>query len=175
MNEAKPRAYKVLFLCTRNSSRSIIAESVLNSMGKGRFNAYSAGSFPGDAVNPRVLEFLRANRSSTEGARSKSWDEFAAGDSPRMDFVITVCDQAAGEVCPVWPGTPVLAHWSAPDPAAYTHDPEKEREVIRDVFRLMHWRISLFTSLPIEKLDRLSLEAQTRAIAHERYNATTPT
>ena len=140
-------------------------------MGRGRFRAYSAGSHPGGEVNPLVLEFLRASRISTEGARSKAWDEFATDDAPRMDFVITVCDQAAGEVCPVWPGKPVLAHWSAPDPAAHMADAEKARQVIREVFHLMHWRLSLFTSLPMDKLDRLSLEARTRAIAHQPSGA----
>lgn len=173
MNEILERVYNVVFLCTGNSARSIIAESVLNSMGKGRFNAFSAGSFPSGIVNPLVLEFLRANRVSTQGARSKSWDEFATGDAPVMDFVITVCDQATGEVCPVWPGKPVLAHWSAPDPAPHMDDPDKAQQVIRDVFHLMHWRISLFTSLPMDKLDRLALETQTRDIAGQRSDAST--
>ena len=165
MKETSERVYNVLFLCTGNSARSIIAESVLNAKGKGRFKAFSAGSHPGGGVNPLVLEFLRESGVSTQGARSKSWDEFAFKDAPHMDFVITVCDRAAGEVCPVWPGTPVLAQWSAPDPAPYMADPDKARQVIREIFHLMEWRISLFTSLPVDKLDHLSLEAQTRAIA----------
>ena len=172
MNETVRRVYNVLFLCTGNSARSIIAESVLNSMGKGRFNAFSAGSRPSGTVNPLVLAFLQANRVSTQGARSKSWDEFTTSDTPVMDLVITLCDQSAGEVCPVWPGKPVLAHWSAPDPAPHMDDPQKAQQVIRDVFRLMHWRISLFTSLPMDKLDRLSLETRTRAIADKAAEAT---
>jgi len=116
-------------------------------------------------VNPHVLEFLSANRVSTLGARSKSWNEFAASDAPVMDFVITVCDQAAGEVCPAWPGKPVLALWAAPDPALYMRDPEKAKQVIRTVFHLMQRRISLLTSLPVDKLNRLALKAETRAIA----------
>ena len=173
MNQATDRVYNVLFLCTGNSARSVIAESVLNAMGKGRFKAYSAGSHPTGAVNPLVLEFLRASGVSTQGARSKSWDEFATNDAPKMDFVITVCDQAASEVCPVWPGRPVVAHWSAPDPAVYMTDPEKARQVIREIFHLMEWRISLLTSLPVDKLDHLSLEAQMR-IAGGPPDATAP-
>jgi arsenate reductase len=113
------RAYNVLFLCTHNSARSIIAEALLNQLGAGRFKAYSAGSHPGGTVNPLVLEFLRSNGIDTAGARSKSWDEFAASGAPRMDLIVTVCDQAAGETCPLWPGMPATAHWSAADPAAY--------------------------------------------------------
>src|SRR5438067_1303952 len=135
------RPYNVLFLCTGNSARSIIAESLLNEMAQGRFNAYSAGSHPGGAVNPLVVEYLHSKGISTEDARSKSWDEFAAPDAPRMDLIVTVCDQVAGEVCPVWPGHPSRAHWSAPDPAAYMNDPQKAREIIRDVFDLMQQRI----------------------------------
>ena len=161
------RPYNVLFLCTGNSARSIIAESLLDTLGKGRFKGYSAGSHPSGTVNPLVLEFLHANHIGAEGARSKSWDEFATADAPRMDVVITVCDQAAGESCPVWPGKPVLAHWGAPDPADCMEDPAKARQVIREVFHLMQRRISLLTNLPIDKLDRLSLQAQTRAIANQ--------
>ena len=164
------RVYNVLFLCTGNSARSIVAESLLNTLGKGRFKAFSAGSHPGGTVNPLVLAHLREAQMSTEGARSKSWDEFARPDAPRMDLVITVCDQAAGEVCPVWPGMPAKAHWSAPDPAAYMDDPEKARAVIRDVTQLMQRRVSLLVNLPMATLDRLSLQAETRAIAgtHDR-------
>jgi arsenate reductase (thioredoxin) len=171
MKQTSDRVYNVLFLCTGNSARSIIAESVLNAKGKGRFKAFSAGTHPGGGVNPLVLEFLRESGVSTQGTRSKSWDEFAFKDAPHMDFVITVCDQAAGEVCPVWPGTPVRAQWSAPDPAPYMADPDKARQVIREIFHLMEWRISLLTSLPVDKLDRLSLEAQTRAIAGKTPDA----
>jgi len=162
MNE---RMYNVLFLCTGNSARSIIAERLLDALGHGRFKGYSAGSHPGGTVNPLVLEYLREAQVSTKGARSKSWDEFANDDAPRMDLVITVCDQAAGETCPVWPGMPAQAHWSAPDPAAFMHDPEEARRVIRDVAQLMRQRISLLVNLPMSTLDRMSLQARTQAIA----------
>ncbi len=159
------RPYNVLFLCTGNSARSIIAEVLLNEMGKGRFAAYSAGSHPGGRVNPVVAEFLASVGLGTAGARSKSWDEFATPDAPKMDLVITVCDQAAGEACPVWPGMPAKAHWSAPDPAAYMEDPPRARAVARDVFNLMRQRISLLLALPVETLDRMSLQAEARSIA----------
>jgi protein-tyrosine-phosphatase len=161
------RIYRVLFLCTGNSARSIIAESILNSVGNSRFKGYSAGSHPSGTVNPLVLELLRAHDMATEAVRSKSWDEFAEPGAPSMDIVITVCDQAAGETCPVWPGHPARAHWSAPDPAAWMNDPKKAPKVIRDVFHLMQRRISLLTSLPVDKLDRTALENETRAIADQ--------
>ena len=142
------RIYRVLFLCTGNSARSIIAESILNSVGNGRFKGYSAGSHPSGTVNPQVLELLRAHGMATEAVRSKSWDEFAEPGAPSMDIVITVCDQAAGETCPVWPGHPARARWSAPDPAAWMNDPEKARKVIRDVFHSSPG----FTALPQTQL-----------------------
>ena len=166
------RPYNVLFLCTGNSARSIIAESLLNSMGKGRFKAYSAGSHPGGSVNPLVLEQLRSMGISREGARSKSWDEFAAPDAPRMDLVVTVCDQAAGETCPIWPGVPAKAHWSAPDPAVFMDDPVKAKQIIREVFQLLQRRIALLISLPMEKLDQMSLQAEARAIAGKTSSPT---
>lgn len=159
------RTYNVLFLCTGNSARSIIAEALLNTMGGGRFKAYSAGSRPGGSLNPLVMEFLEAHHIPTGTARSKSWDEFAKPDAPRMDLVVTVCDQAAGEACPFWPGQPALAHWGAPDPAAYMNDLETAKKVIREVFDGMQRRIALLTSLPMEKLDRLSLQREAREIA----------
>jgi protein-tyrosine-phosphatase len=159
------RAYNVLFLCTHNSARSITAEALLNQLGAGRFRAYSAGSHPGGTVNPLVLEFLRSNGFGTAGARSKSWDEFAAPGAPHMDLIVTVCDQAAGETCPVWPGLPATAHWSAPDPAAHMKDPVEAQRVIREVFQQMQRRTSSLLRLPIEKLDRMSLQAEARAIA----------
>jgi arsenate reductase (thioredoxin) len=159
------RTYNVLFLCTGNSARSIIAETLLNAMGEGRFRAWSAGSHPSGRVNPIVADYLASVGLSTEGARSKSWDEFAAPGAPKMDLVITVCDQAAGEACPVWPGMPAKAHWSAPDPAAHMDDPEKARAVARDVFNLMRRRISLLLALPVETLDKLSLQSEACAIA----------
>ncbi|MFO1311538.1 MAG: arsenate reductase ArsC [Burkholderiales bacterium] len=166
------RPYNVLFLCTGNSARSIIAESVLNAAGKGRFRAFSAGSHPAGKVNPVVAGYLESVGLSTANARSKSWDEFARADAPRMDLVITVCDQAAGEVCPVWPGAPARAHWSAPDPAAHMDDPAKARAVAREVHHLMQRRISLLVSLPVETLDRMSLQTEANAIA-ARTQATT--
>ena len=168
------RPCNVLFLCTGNSARSIIAETLLNAMGEGRFRAYSAGSHPTGRVNPYVAEYLESVGVSTSGTRSKSWDEFARPDAPKMDLVITVCDQAAGEMCPVWPGMPAKAHWSAADPAAYMEQPDKVREVTRDVFHLMQRRISLLLCLPMATLDRMSLQSQTRRIANETHTATSP-
>ena len=165
------RVYNVLFLCTGNSARSIIAEALLNAMGKGRFRAYSAGSHPTGQINRYVEEYLESVGVNTSGARSKSWDEFARPDAPAMDLVITVCDQAAGESCPVWPGMPAKAHWSAPDPATHMGQPDKVREVARDVFHLMQRRVSLLLSLPMANLDRLSLQSQTRRIAEETRTA----
>ena len=158
------RHFNVLFLCTGNSARSIIAESILNSVGNDRITAFSAGSHPGGTVNSLVLEFLKANGIPTEGARSKSWDEFAAPGAPRMDLVITVCDQAAAETCPVWPGHPAQAHGGAPDPAVHMDNPDKAKQVIRDVFHMMQRRISLLASLPMDKLDRLALQRESQAI-----------
>lgn len=159
------RPYNVLFLCTGNSARSIIAETLLNAMGAGRFRAYSAGSHPSGTVNPIVADFLRSLGFDLAHARSKSWEAFAAPDAPVMDLVVTVCDHAAGETCPVWPGRPAVAHWSAPDPAAYMDQPDIARAVTRDVHRLMQRRIALLLALPTEKLDRMSLQARASAIA----------
>ena len=161
------RVFRVLFLCTGNSARSIIAESLLNRLGNERFRGYSAGSHPSGTVNPLVVEHLRAAHLPIDGARSKSWDEFARPGAPSMDLVITVCDEAAGEACPVWPGMPAQAHWAAPDPAAHMSDPDEARRVIGEVTRLMQHRISLLVSLPVDTLDRMSLQARTRAIAQE--------
>jgi len=158
------RTYNVLFLCTHNSARSIMAESILRHVGKERFNAYSAGSYPVGKVNPLALEFLAANHMATEELRSKSWSEFAQPDSPPLDFVITVCDNAAGEVCPVWPGQPVTAHWGVPDPAAVEGSDEAKRKAFSDACDLLAMRIRLLTSLPISKLDRMSLQNKLREI-----------
>lgn len=152
------RIFNVLFLCTGNSARSILAESLLNELGQGRFRAFSAGSHPAGQVNPLVLELLAEHRMPAEGLRSKSWDEFAAPDSPALDFVFTVCDNAAGEVCPVWPGQPMTAHWGIEDPAAVEGNEEAKREAVSSAYRLLSRRISLFLSLPIQTLDRLSLQ-----------------
>ena len=156
----------VLFLCTGNSARSIMAERLLDHWGKGRFRAYSAGSHPTGVVNPLAIEILKKTHLPTDGLRSKSWDEFAAPGGPRLDFVFTVCDQAAGEVCPVWPGQPVTAHWGVPDPAAVT-GPERMR-AFREAYRLLENRVKLFTSLPVEKLDRMALMKNAREIGEER-------
>ncbi|MGD8476176.1 MAG: arsenate reductase ArsC [Burkholderiales bacterium] len=162
----------VLFLCTGNSARSIIAETVLNHTGKGRFCAFSAGSYPSGTVNPLVLEFLETQRISTRGARSKSWDEFASPEAPKLDFVITVCDDAANEACPVWPGQPITAHWGVADPARYMDDPDEARKVINDVFHILNRRIQLFTNLPTSSLDRIALSRAVREIGERKQSGT---
>jgi ArsR family transcriptional regulator, arsenate/arsenite/antimonite-responsive transcriptional repressor / arsenate reductase (thioredoxin) len=152
------RVFNVLFLCTGNSARSIMAECALNRWGHGRFKAFSAGSHPKWLVHPLTLELLRSLGYETAGLRSKSWDEFAQAGSPGLDFVFTVCDNAAGEVCPVWPGHPVTAHWGVKDPVAFAGSDEKKRRTFERAYRELETRIKLFTSLPIDSLDRMSLE-----------------
>jgi protein-tyrosine-phosphatase len=152
------QVYNVLFLCTGNSARSILAEVLLDHWGKGRFKGYSAGSFPKCAVHPLALAVLERHGLPTAGLRSKSWSEFAQPDAPVMDFVFTVCDQAAGEVCPIWPGNPITAHWGVPDPAAVEGTEEERRRAFRDAFRRLEARIKLFIALPIDKLDRMALK-----------------
>ena len=152
------KSYNVLFLCTGNSARSILAESYLNSAGQGRFKAYSAGSHPAGKVNPFALELLAKHRILAEGARSKSWDEFARPGAPAIDFVFTVCDAAAGEVCPIWPGQPMTAHWGVADPAAASGTDEERRRAFLKAFTELSTRIDRFMSLPIDKLDRLVLK-----------------
>jgi len=154
------RPYNVLFLCTGNSARSILGEALLNSLGKGRFRAWSAGSHPGGRVNPFALEILSKNGFATEGLRSKSWDEFAAPGAPEFDFIFTVCDAAAAETCPVWPGHPMSAHWGIPDPAAVEGDDETKRRAFRDAFSRLQRRISLLVNLPVQSLDKLSLQKE---------------
>lgn len=163
---AAPRAYHVLFLCTGNSARSILGEAILNHLVRpgGRFRAWSAGSHPKESVHPLALQLLADHDVPTEGLRSKSWDEFAAPGAPEMDFVFTVCDQAAGEVCPVWPGQPMTAHWGMPDPVAFEGDEAARLRAFRETFVHLRRRIELFTSLPIGKLDRLSLQNRLREI-----------
>lgn len=161
---ATKKIYNVLFLCTGNSARSILAESLLNHWGGGNFRAFSAGSFPTGRVNPQALELLAQLRLPTAGLRSKSWDEFARPGSPEIDLVITVCDNAAGETCPVWPGQPVTAHWGLPDPAA-AEGPEVEKALaFRQALRALERRIRTFVELPLGSLDRLKLRRELDAI-----------
>lgn len=162
------RKLNVLFLCTGNSARSILAEAMLNSMAPARFAAYSAGSHPKGEVNPFALELLAKNRLPTAGLRSKSWDEFVAPGAPPMDFVFTVCDQAAGEVCPVWPGQPMSAHWGIDDPAAVEGVDEVKRKAFFRAYNQLHHRLSIFVSLPMDKLDRLTLQKRLDEIGELR-------
>ena len=163
--------YNVLFLCTGNSARSILAESLMNHWGAGRFRGFSAGSHPKGAVHPMALELLRSLELPVEGMRSKSWSEFASPGAPAMDFVFTVCDQAAGEVCPLWPGQPVTAHWGVPDPAAAEGSEVERRQAFRDAFRVLEQRIKLFASLPLPKLDRLNAKRRVDEIGRLRSDA----
>ncbi|MEZ5832437.1 MAG: arsenate reductase ArsC [Dongiaceae bacterium] len=151
-------AYNVLFLCTGNSARSILAECILNREGQGRFKAFSAGSHPKGQVHPFALELLKKMSYPTAGLRSKCWDEFVGPDAPHLDFVFTVCDNAANEVCPIWPGQPMSAHWGVPDPAAVEGKEAERRFAFVDAYRMLHNRISIFASLPIRSLDRMSLQ-----------------
>ena len=154
------KKYNVLFLCTGNSARSIMAEAILNRKGPPNFKAYSAGSHPSGLVRAEALKQIELSRASTNGLRSKSWDEFAKPDAPRMDFVFTVCDNAASEVCPVWPGQPMTAHWGIPDPAAVTGSPEQIERAFRDAFMILERRITLFLSLPLSTLGQLAIQRE---------------
>jgi len=164
--ETTQRSYNVLFLCTGNSARSILAESLLNGLGKGRFRGFSAGSFPKGQVHPLALELLKRMDLPSNGLRSKSWDEFAAPDAPPIDFIFTVCDNAAGEVCPIWPGKPTTAHWGIADPAAVEGADADKAFAFRKALEEMEARIKLFIALPIESLDPLTLREKLRAIGH---------
>jgi len=164
----KGKVYNVLFLCTGNSARSILAESILNRLGNGRFRGYSAGSHPKREVHPLAKDLLKTLDMPTDGLRSKSWDEFARTGAPEMDFVITVCDNAAGEVCPIWPGNPVTAHWGVPDPAAVEGDDRTRKNAFRSAYRQLENRIRLFTALRVEQLDGLSLKRQVDEIGKRR-------
>jgi protein-tyrosine-phosphatase len=157
-------ARNVLFICTGNSARSVIAEGMLNAMGRGRFRAYSAGSHPKGTVHPLALRQLERMGIPIDGFRSKGWDEFAGPDAPRMDFVFTVCDRAAGEVCPVWPGQPMTAHWGMPDPAAVEGTEAVRDKAFVDAAATLKHRLELFMSLPIDKLERLAIQQQVRDI-----------
>lgn len=150
--------YSILFLCTGNSARSILAEAIANARGGGLLRAYSAGSHPKGQVHPQAIALLKQMDIATAGLRSKSWDEFATPDAPRLDFIVTVCDNAANEVCPVWPGKPIMAHWGIPDPAAATGSDAEVALAFAEAFRAMERRVSLFLSLPIASLDQLALE-----------------
>jgi arsenate reductase (thioredoxin) len=159
--------YNVLFLCTGNSARSILAESLLNHLGENRFRGFSAGSFPKGAVHPLALDLLQRLNFSTEGLRSKSWDEFATPGAPSLDFVFTVCDNAAGEVCPIWPGRPMTAHWGIPDPAAVEGAHEQQAAAFQAAFRALEDRIKAFISLPIASLDNMRLKSQLDLIGRQ--------
>lgn len=148
----------VLFLCTHNSARSVIAECIMNRLGMGRFKGYSAGSQPSGKIHPYALELLRNSNYDVSGLRSKSWEEFAAPGAPELDFVFTVCDNAANEVCPVWPGQPMSAHWGLPDPAAVEGSDSEKHYAFADTHRMLYQRIGIFTNLPLDSLDRLSLQ-----------------
>ena len=162
------KTYNVLFLCTGNSARSIIAEALLGRWGKGRFKAFSAGSFPKGAVHPLALDLLEKAHLDTRGLRSKSWDEFARPGAPEMDFVFTVCDEAAAEVCPVWPGNPVTAHWGVPDPGSVEGTEADKNRAFRYAFQALETRIKLFTSLRLDALDHLAVRRKVDEIGHLR-------
>jgi arsenate reductase len=158
--------YNVLFLCTGNSARSIIGEAILNRLGAGHFRAYSAGSHPKGEINPNTIHLLQSLGYDISGYRSKSWDEFAGAGGPKFDFVFTVCDSAAAEACPVWPGQPMTAHWGIPDPAEATGTQAEIALAFKDAYRLLNQRIGIFTALPLRSLDRLSLQSKLRDIGH---------
>jgi arsenate reductase (thioredoxin) len=158
------RPFNVLFLCTGNSARSIMAEAILNKLGQGKFHAYSAGSQPKRKLNPHTIELLQGLGYDTSGFRSKSWDEFAKPGAPALDFAFTVCDNAAGETCPLWPGQPMTAHWGIPDPAEAKGSAAEIALAFKDAYLLLHQRIGVFTALPLRSLDRLSLQSKLRDI-----------
>ncbi|HEY6468012.1 MAG TPA: arsenate reductase ArsC [Candidatus Acidoferrales bacterium] len=159
--------YNVLFLCTGNSARSIMAETIMNRKGKPHFTAYSAGSMPTGKVRPEALKQLQLAGLSTDGARSKSWDEFARTDGPQMDFVFTVCDNAAKEVCPIWPGQPMTAHWGVPDPASVTGTPDQIERAFREAFIALDRRIGLFLCVPLASLDKLAIQKEIDGIGRQ--------
>jgi len=162
------KIYNVLFICTGNSARSIMGEVILNRLGQGHFHAYSAGSHPRGEVHPLTLEVLEVEGYPTTGLRSKRWTEFAQPDAPKMDFIFTVCDRAAGEACPAWPGQPITAHWGFADPAAVEGDPATRRKAFQRAAFQVATRIRLFLSLPLERIDRLSLQRQLRELGERR-------
>lgn len=159
------KPFNVLFLCTGNSARSILVEAIVTRLGSGRFRAFSAGSQPKGSVHPLALELLQSKNFPTAGLRSKSWNEFAAADAPEMQLIVTVCDQAAGEVCPIWPGHPVVAHWGLPDPAAVVGSLEERRRAFEDAFVTLERQIHMLISMPVEQLDPATLKRRTQEIA----------
>ncbi len=165
---SEPRLFNVLFLCTGNSARSILAEQLMNYWGRGKFRGFSAGSFPKGSVHPIALELLEQMKLPTEGLRSKSWDEFAAPGAPPLDFVFTVCDNAAGEACPYWPGQPMTAHWGVEDPAAVRGTEPQKWLAFRKVFKELESRVKVFTSLPIRSIDRIKLQERLNEIGISR-------
>src|SRR5579864_1762542 len=165
-----PNSYNLLFLCTGNSARSIMAEAILNFKGRPNFTAYSAGSHPSGKVRPEALRQLEAAHIPTSGLRSKAWDEFSLPDSPKLDFVFTVCDNAAKEVCPVWPGQPLTAHWGIPDPAAIRGTPADVERAFREAFSILERRISLFLSLPLARLDNMAIKTEIDNIGRATTN-----
>ena len=160
------KTHNVLFLCTGNSARSILAEVLIEHWGKGRFTGYSAGSFPKGTIHPQALALIERLHLRSTGLRSKSWDEFARPGAPVMDFVFTVCDHAAGEICPIWPGNPVTAHWGVPDPAAAEGSEDQRRQAFRDAYRQLEARIKLFAALPVDKLNRMAVKREVERIGH---------
>ena len=162
------RVYNTLFLCTGNSARSILAEAILNHEGKGLFKAYSAGSNPAGKVHPYSLDLLKSMDHPIENLRSKNWDEFSGADAPKLDFVFTVCDNAAGETCPIWPGQPMTAHWGIPDPAAVTGNEAEKRAAFTEAYRMMFNRISLFLALPLDSINKISLQNRLKDIGAEK-------
>lgn len=160
-------AYNVLFLCTGNSARSIMAEAILRRKGSPQFHSFSAGSHPAGRVHPEALRQIQLTKLSTDGLRSKSWDEFGGASAPKLDFVFTVCDNAAKEVCPVWPGQPMTAHWGVPDPATVVGTPEQIARAFRDAFTMLDRRIGLFLSLPLSTLDKMAIKKAIDRIGRE--------
>jgi protein-tyrosine-phosphatase len=174
MRNPEQKSFNVLFLCTGNSARSIIAESIMNRLGQGRFHAWSAGSQPKGTVHPQALALLRKMNHDTSGFRSKSWTEFSQPGAPPLDFVFTVCDNAAAETCPLWPGQPITAHWGVPDPAAVTGTDAEISVAFADTYRMLNARISIFLSLPLRSLDQLSLQQRLDAIGRTKDTAASP-
>jgi arsenate reductase len=166
--QVTPQPYNVLFLCTHNSARSILGECVMNKLGAGLFKGYSAGSQPSGRVHPMALDLARQLHYDTSALRSKSWEEFSRPEAPKLHFVFTVCDDAADEVCPVWPGQPMTAHWGLPDPSRAEGNEAERRLAFAETHRMLHQRISVFTSLPLASLDRLSLQKRLDDIGHHR-------